>query len=180
MKKRTTSIGSVWIALLLFGAALGGDGPPAAPGSPAATKKVITVALVRHAEKKNDKDDPALTREGRKRAENLAHTLRRAKIDALFASDLKRTMETVEPLAQQKGLKITSIKEVKDLIQALKGLPQGSFAVVSHHSYTLKEILEGLGVPKKEAEELDVDVYDNLFLILYHPDLETKVLNLTY
>jgi len=178
--KRTTWIGSLWIALFLLSATLEGDGPSTPPSVPSARKQVITIALVRHAEKKNESDDPGLTREGRSRAERLAHYLRRARIDALFASDLKRTIETVEPLAQQKGLKITSVKEVKDLVQALRSLPQGSFAVVAHHSYTLKEIMEGLGVSKKDEEVLDVDVYDNLFLILYHPDLETKVLNLTY
>ena len=178
--KRKAFISFFVVASFLLIAVLRGDGTSSSPTQSPAGKKVITIALVRHAKKKNDLDDPGITREGRKRAERLAYNFRRAKVDALFASDLKRTVETVEPLAQQKGLKIRSIKEVKELVQALKSLPQGSFAVVAHHSYTLQEILEGLGVPKKEADGLDVDVYDNLFLILYHPDLETRALNLTY
>ena len=144
------------------------------------TKKVITIAVVRHAEKKGDLGDAGLSPKGLERAERLASVFRRAKIDALIASDLKRTRETLQPIADEKKLPIKGIKEPEDVVKALKALPPGSFAVVAHHSYTLKEILKGLGVAAEEAEAIELEEYDNLLLVTYHLDIDTRLLNLTY
>ena len=55
-----------------------------------------------------------------------------------------------------------------------------SFAVVAHHSFTMREIPQGLGVPDDEAAALDLEAYENILLITYHPDLQTKLLVLQY
>ena len=59
-----------------------------------------TVFLVRHAEKaKDDPRDPTLSDAGRRRAEALDALLVRVDVTHLFATEYKRTQQTLEPLA---------------------------------------------------------------------------------
>src|SRR5262245_47640022 len=65
----------------------------------------VTVLCVRHAEKDAAGGaDPGLSESGRKRARALADALRSAHVSRLYASTLRRTRETLEPLARQLGL----------------------------------------------------------------------------
>ena len=148
----------------------------------AGAKKITVIALVRHAEKAGDSGDPGLTAAGRKRAEALERTFRGARVHALVSSALRRTKETLEPLAKAKGLTVESAAEAEDVVRVLKKLAPGSLAVVAHHSYTLRAILDGLGVPAGDAAAVDVglDVHDQLLLVAIHPGLETRLVPLKY
>ena len=145
-----------------------------------ARKAAVTVAMVRHAEKDDDAKDPGLTEAGRKRAARLAQVFSKAKLDLLIASELRRTRETLEPLARGRKMEITAIAESKQVVDALKALPPGSVALVCHHSYTIDEIAKGLGVPASEIERVRLDEYDNLLIVSYHAELEPRILNLSY
>lgn len=156
--------------------------PEAAPqeARPAGPKRPVIVAIVRHAEKDGEGQDPGLTAAGKLRADRLAALFRKAKIDLLVASDLKRTRETLEPIAREKAMKITSIKEPVEVARALKALRPGSAALVAHHSFSIRGLLKELDVPDAEARAIDLEAHDNLLIVPYHPDLETKVLTLSY
>lgn len=59
--------------------------------------------------------DVPLNGRGRAQAEEVAQALSRTKIDAIYVSDLKRTMETAEPLARSQGLELqvdTRLREI--------------------------------------------------------------------
>jgi broad specificity phosphatase PhoE len=146
----------------------------------AGPKKPVMVAIVRHAEKEDAGGDPGLTAAGKARAGRLAAVFRQAKLDLLVASDLKRTRETLEPVARAKGVKIAAIKEPAEVARTLKALPAGSTALVAHHSFSIRAILKDLGVPDAEARAIDLEAHDNLLIACYHPDLETRLLTLSY
>ena len=96
-----------WIGTLALAAVL--LAPQIAPAAPA------LVILVRHAEKEaTPADDPGLTLAGRQRAEELGRVVAAwrvsgARVRALFASEAKRTQETLSPLAAATGLKVTAV-----------------------------------------------------------------------
>lgn len=144
--------------------------------------KPALVVLVRHAEKAAEGADPGLTPEGEARARRLAAVLRRAKVEKLISSRFRRTQETLAVLAAEKRLEVTPIQDAADVAKALRALPPGALAVVAHHSFTLREILEALGVPAKEAQAVDtsLDVHDQLVVAAVHPDLETSWALLSY
>ena len=146
----------------------------------ASLKKPVIVAIVRHAEKEDEGGDPGLTAAGKQRASRLAALFRKSKLDLLIASDLKRTQETLEPIAKEKTMKISAIKEPAEVARALKALSPGSTALVAHHSFTIRQLLRELGVSDAEAGAIDLDSHDNLLIIPYHPDVETKSLTLSY
>jgi phosphohistidine phosphatase SixA len=124
------------------------------------------IFIVRHAEKASTTDpDTALAMQGEDRALALARLLRSAGVSHVFATHLKRTQQTVEPLVEQRGLTTTIVHADKtaDLLKALKGLPPDAVAVVAGHSNTIPDILKGLGVTTK----IDIrdDQYGRVFLV---------------
>lgn len=119
-----------------------------------------TVVVVRHAEKGPENPDPSLTSAGQKRADDLARVLKDVKVTALFASEFKRTQETLAPLAKAAGITTTVIGAGKmdDLLTALKALPPGSTAVVASHSNLVHVIvarLSGVTIPALTDADYD-------------------------
>ncbi|MBN1419003.1 MAG: histidine phosphatase family protein [Planctomycetes bacterium] len=141
-----------------------GPAPVGCPGSPCPPPRLIFV--VRHAEKEDSGADPGLTDQGKERALRLAETFSLAKVDAIYASELLRTYQTVEPLAQAKGLEIARFNqqtELDALLASVGALPPGAVAVIAGHSYTVDGILEGLGIPNPPS--IGSSDYDPLLLV---------------
>lgn len=110
----------------------------------------MTVVLVRHAEKAADQgSDPSLTEAGKQRAEALASVLHDFSADVFYASQYKRTQETLQPLATQQGKNIT-IKPIQgkldDFANALKTeMLQdhcGKNVVIAGHSNTIPALIQ--------------------------------------
>jgi broad specificity phosphatase PhoE len=126
----------------------------------AAQDAPLTVFVVRHAEKGPETPDPSLTDAGRRRAASLARTLADAHITALYASEFKRTQETLAPLARATGLTpmVVYAGQMDDLIAMLRALPAGSRAVVASHSNLVHLIVERLsGQTVPALGDLDYD-----------------------
>ena len=133
--------------------------PVAAQSSP------TTIFVVRHAEKGPENPDPSLTPQGKARAEELLRVLGSARITAAFASEFKRTQETVAPLAAAGGFAVTVVPAGKtdSLVTLLRALPAGSRAVVASHSNLVHLIVEKLsGVAMPMLTDAD---YDRLVVV---------------
>jgi phosphohistidine phosphatase SixA len=70
-----------------------------------------TVVLLRHGGRDPDAEgsDPPLTRRGRKRAAELPAAIGDLGVTAIYCPNLKRNIQTAQPLADHLGLKITTI-----------------------------------------------------------------------
>lgn len=125
-----------------------------------------TIFLVRHAEKAQDGDakDPDLSDAGRARAESIAEVLKDAGITAIYATELKRTQQTAEPLARLANVEVTIVpaKETAALIAKLKATDGA--ALVVGHSNTVPQILQALGVSAPVT--IGESDYDNLFVVV--------------
>jgi probable phosphoglycerate mutase len=60
--------------------------------------------------------DPPLAPEGRDQAQAVAERLRGERIDALFVTPLRRTAETVAPLAEATGLEPVVVPELREVM----------------------------------------------------------------
>ena len=58
-----------------------------------------TIYFVRHAQKEKEGDDPSLTMQGNKRAQELAVYLKDLGIEAVYATPFLRTRSTAQPMA---------------------------------------------------------------------------------
>lgn len=69
----------------------------------------VDFIVVRHAETAgDDPDDPSLSPAGRARAQALAGLLAREPLQAVYATEFRRTRQTAEPAAQAHGLPMTA------------------------------------------------------------------------
>lgn len=128
-----------------------------------------TVYIVRHAEKVLDPNnpDPPLAPEGKARAKELSVKLSAFSLNALYATQFKRTQQTLEPLAEASGLTVNVVKksDIEGLVNRLTREHCGEKVLVAGHSDTVAVIIKALGV--KETFSPHVSGYGDLFVIRY-------------
>jgi broad specificity phosphatase PhoE len=167
--KRTLTVA---VALVLLGAL----------AAPARAQRAIFV--VRHAERAdagmNATPDPLLSAAGHARAERLAEVLLKAGVTAVYATEYRRTLQTVQPLAQRLGLEVQQVpaKDVEALVARIHRSKPSDVVVVAGHSDTVPEILKALGDP--EPVTIKEDEYDNLFVVVPRRGQAPVVLRLKY
>jgi len=135
------------------------------------------VYLIRHGEKALVDNDPDLTAQGQQRAQNIATTLHRAGIQAIFSTPTARTLQTAQPLAQQ--LKLPVQRYAADapaaLVKKVKAL-HGAVLVVGH-SNTLPELVRLFG--GAPGADIGDDEYDRLYQLIKGPDGKVTTVLLT-
>jgi broad specificity phosphatase PhoE len=124
-----------------------------------------TMVIVRHAEKVDDSSDPGLSAAGEARAARLAQMLAELPVTAVFATEYRRTQDTVGPLARAKHVepRVVAAADGKALARTLQSECAGGMVVVAAHSNTIPILLRALGVPG-EFTVADDD-YGGLFVV---------------
>ena len=116
------------------------------------------IYLTRHAEKSTAVDDPALTAEGVTRANNIAATLKKSGIKAIYSTNFQRTKQTAQPLSALTGVpvQIYDPNQLANFAAQVRALP-GNTLVVGHSDTTpqLIQLLSGDVVPAIAETEFD-------------------------
>ena len=122
-----------------------------------------TIILFRHAEKMNTSRDPDLSPVGIERSNTLFHMLKDLEITAIYSTSYKRTMQTIQPLADSLELPVNPY-DPRDLTGFAEMLKKTTGVIlVSGHSNTtptLSSLILGY-----EVAMINEDEYDNLFII---------------
>src|SRR2546430_4890521 len=112
-------------------------------------RPVTTLILVRHAEKIIDPNNPDvdLNADGQARAQELVRMFADAGINAIYATQYRRTQETVKPLADRLGLPINQVnaKNTVDLLGQIRGQQSGQTIFIAGHNNTVPEIIFAAG-----------------------------------
>lgn len=137
-------------------------------GCGGADSKIVdetTIFLVRHAEKVDQSRDPDLSPEGKARARRLADILERAGLSALYATEYKRTQQTLAPLADKLGLKVQVIpaSSEDELVSSILSENQSGSVAVCGHSDTVPELVRQL--TGEEVPAIGATEYDNLYIV---------------
>jgi phosphohistidine phosphatase SixA len=145
-------------------------------------RPVTTLILIRHAEKKIEPDnpDPDLSPEGQSRAQELARMFGDTGIDVIYATQYKRTQETVKPLADRLGLPINQVDAQKtgDLLAQIRAQYSGRTIFIAGHNNTVPEIIAALGGPQFPV--IPDPEYDNLFIVTVYRTGRAKVVKMKY
>ncbi len=156
-----------------------------AMAAPAFAQRAVFV--VRHAERADGgaasmmaATDPPLSEAGAARAERLAALLADAGVTAAYATEYKRTISTIEPLARRLGFTVQQVpaKDATALITRIRASGPDDVVVVAGHSNTVPDILKALGVT--EAVTIGDDEYDNLFIVVPRGGSPPVLLRLKY
>jgi broad specificity phosphatase PhoE len=145
-------------------------------------RPVTTVILVRHAEKIIDPNNPDvdLSPAGQARAQEIARMFSDAGINAIYATQYKRTQQTVKPLADKIGVLATIVnsKSTNDLVAQIRAQHSGQTILIAGHNTSVPEIIAALGGPQYPA--IPESEYDNLFVVTVYRTGKAKVVKLKY
>jgi broad specificity phosphatase PhoE len=146
-----------------------------------AAEPIRTVILVRHAERAGGSDPSVgISEAGRCRAAALATMLTDANVTGIYTSEVARTQQTAEPLAQKLGIRpeIVPAKEVDALVAKLRAEAGKGTLLVIGHSNTIPVIvgrLSGQSEPPIGDSE-----YDRMFVVTLVGSNRAKVVALRY
>jgi broad specificity phosphatase PhoE len=144
--------------------------------------QITTFIVVRHAEKMADgSKNPELSPEGKKRADALAKILNKLEINKIYSTNYARTQQTVQPIAQAKGLTINEYeaKPQAAFFQKLLQENEGKTVLIVGHSNTVNEILNILTQTQK-YKPLEDSEYQHIFIVAKAKNGDAQVLNWNY
>jgi 2,3-bisphosphoglycerate-dependent phosphoglycerate mutase len=146
------------------------------------SRPMTTVILVRHAEKniEPNNQDPDLAPAGLERAQEIARVFGEAGINAIYATQYKRTQQTVKPLADHTGVAVNLLdaNQSDELINRIHTAHRGQTIFVAGHNNTVPAIVSTLSgetfplIPESQ--------YDNLYIVTIYRFGKAKVLKLKY
>jgi broad specificity phosphatase PhoE len=168
----------IHLLLLLFLTGLMAETPQAQNHS----SDITTFILVRHAEKVDDSRDPHLSTEGQNRAERLLSMLNEADIDAIYSTDLNRTKETVQPIAENSELDILIYdhQTPEETVNKWLADHSGETIIVSGHSNTTPTFTNSLLGREYFTGSFDESDYGNLLIVTISGSGESNLLHLRY
>jgi broad specificity phosphatase PhoE len=143
----------------------------------------MTVILVRHAEKAivpPENKDPDLSLAGLERAQELVKMFGHTGIAAIYATQYKRTQQTVKPLADKIGIPVTLVeaKKTTELVKQIRARNAGQVIFIAGHNNTVPEIIAAFGGPQLPIiPETD---FDNLYILTVQSDGSAKLLKMKY
>ena len=145
---------------------------------PAVAQRAVIV--VRHAEKLDQSKDPPLSEAGTARAVRLATMLRDAQVRGLYATEYRRTRDTLLPLATALGLSVAVVDsgDPEGLVRRMRTDHADGVVAVAGHSNTVPRILELLGA--SPPVQLADDEYDSLFVVTPRGDGPPTVVRLHF
>jgi 2,3-bisphosphoglycerate-dependent phosphoglycerate mutase len=145
-------------------------------------RPLTTVILIRHAEKVIDPNnaDPDLSPAGQARAQELVRMFGDAGINAIYATQYKRTQQTVKPLADKLGLPVNQVnsKNTADLVAQIRSQNSGQVVFIAGHNNSVPEIIAALGGPTYPI--IPDTEYDNLYLVTVYRTGKAKVVKMKY
>ena len=157
---------------------------PSFPGDlQAIDQPPIVLILVRHAEKKivpPENKDPDLSPAGVARAEELVRMFSDAGVTAIYATQYKRTQQTIKPLADKLRLPVTQVeaKQTPELVKQIRARGAGQVVFIAGHNNTVPEIIAALGGPQLPV--IPETEYDNLYILIIQADGSAKLLKMKY
>jgi broad specificity phosphatase PhoE len=144
-----------------------------------------TAVIVRHAEKElGTIEDPPLSQAGEQRAQLLARMFGEksgaGRIDAIFASETRRSQSTAAPLADRLGIAVTTVdgNDIEGLARRIRHAHRGQHVLVVGHSNTVPEIVEALS--GRSVPPITDDDYSQLYVVAVPMFGPASVLHLRY
>lgn len=147
----------------------------------ASQEKFSTYILVRHAETVGEGPERVLNEIGKKRAEDLKNTLQNIFIDQIYSTNLNRTLQTAEPIAKERNLKIETYDPgiLGDFASFLKENYNGKTVLISGHSNTTPGLVNQI-IGENRYSDLDETEFYHIFIISTFDHKKFSVLQMAY
>ena len=149
------------------------------------SQATTTIIFVRHTDAAVSTVDPSLNRLGQQRANLLADIIQDidviAGVDAIYASDFRRTQQTAAPIAERLELEV-QIRDpylVEPFMEQVLVDHKGEIVLVVTDSDSIAPLVEELH-GSKNVPEIAEDEYDNIYIVTIPWFGKVKTLRLRY
>jgi broad specificity phosphatase PhoE len=146
------------------------------------SRPVTTIILVRHAEKNIEPNnpDPDLSPAGVERAQEIARVFGETGINAIYATQYKRTQQTVKPLSDRTGVqaKLLEANQTDELVKQLQTTNRGQTIFIAGHNNTVPAIVSALSGEKYPT--IPESEYDNLYIVTIYRFGKARVVKMKY
>jgi broad specificity phosphatase PhoE len=133
-----------------------------------------TFYFIRHAEKESDgTKNPDLNTSGMQRANNYVSYFEEIKLDAIYSTNFKRTLNTVKPLTIAKNLTSIIYNSYKINYQDFKNKHKNQTVLIVGHSNTTPEFANKI-IGKMVYSQITEDNFSNIYKVTIIDD------NVTY
>jgi broad specificity phosphatase PhoE len=104
-----------------------------------------------------------------------------AGIDAIYATQFKRSVETVQPLADRLGLPVNiyDAADTEAVLESILDAHKGKIVLVVGHSNTVPALIANLGASKK-VPPIEQNEFDNIYIVSIPWFGKTKTIRLRY
>ena len=150
------------------------------------SQATTTIIFVRHAEQATaPAEDPGLSESGVRRVAELTRQLVDADvvagIDAVYATQYRRSQETARPVADALGLPINTYDaaDTELVLETILDNHKGKIILVVGHSNTLAPLMANLGASKK-VPPIAQDEFDNIYIVAIPWFGKTKTIRLRF
>ena len=144
--------------------------------------KISTYYFIRHAEKDTadiGNRNPALTKEGKQRAENWKEVFTDVDFDAVYSSDFIRTKETAQPTAESKGLEVKIYDHTKLNSEEFQKATKEKKVLVVGHTNTTPYFANAVFGEDYFKNDIDEAEHGKLFIVQINPEGENTIQLLT-
>lgn len=151
------------------------------PGVTEDNYEITTFFFVRHAEKQKDVQNPSLNNEGKLRAQELSNMLEHVKLDAIYSTDYKRTIETAEPISKNQNIKVNlyNPSTLNLAFEEIKHKYRGQNILVVGHSNTTPDFIN-LIIGSQKVNAIIESEYNNLYILKLHQNGTTDLMRLLF
>jgi len=150
------------------------------------SQATTTIIFIRHADKAAEVgEDPGLSDAGRRRVAELTRQLVDADvvagIDAIYATPLRRSQETVRTLSDVLDLPINTYDpgDTEAVLETILKQHKGKIILLVGHSNTIPELIANLGASKL-VPPIAENEYDNIYIVSIPWFGKTKTIRLRY
>lgn len=151
------------------------------------SQATTTVLFVRHTDTDmfGDNDNPGLSARGIARAEELADFVQDidviAGVDAIYASEFKRTQQTADAVARRLEVEVSVANpyDVEEFMASVLRDHKGEIVLVVTHSDAIAPLVEELH-GSKNLPEIAENEYDNFYIVTIPNYGKVKTLRLHY
>jgi broad specificity phosphatase PhoE len=152
-------------------------------GVSAIDQPAMILILVRHAEKKivpPENKDPDISPAGQARAEELRRMFGETGITAIYATQYKRTQQTVKPLSDKLGIPVTQVeaKKTSELVKQIRARGAGQVIFIAGHNSSVPEIIAAFGGP--QMPDIPETEFDNLYILIIQSDATANLVKMKY
>ena len=123
-----------------------------------------TYYFIRHAEKVDNSKNPDLSEKGLERAKLWQTILSDVKLDQIYSTDYKRTIQTVNVIATEKGIPITIYNPKMIDRTTFVNENLGKKVLVVGHSNTTPAFVNQI-INEKMYTDIDDNTFGNLYIV---------------